>query len=131
MLSATILPVSSEVLFIGAIESLGMNPWQAFTIASVGNCIGCCINYAIGRFGSGWVMTKLGIKDEKLERWHARFEKYDRWLWAANWIPVVGDPITIYAGIIKLDFREFLAWVVVLRTTRYLLMILFWDFFTG
>jgi len=127
LLAATIIPFSSEALLVGAIELVGMDIIVAVIVATVGNVAGTIINYLIGRFGAAWLTSKFGMKEEALENWHMRFEKYDKWLWAANWMPFIGDPITVYAGIIKLNFKEFLLWIVPLRAARYIVVIYFWD----
>lgn len=129
LLAATIIPFSSEAILIAYASESSLGVWQALAWAVTGNVAGTVVNYAAGRWGGEWLIKKLGIKPEKLEMWHERHKKYERWLWAANWVPIIGDPITIFAGIVKPDFREFLLWVVLLRSARYLVVILFWEQF--
>ncbi|GAB5466872.1 MAG: DedA family protein [Candidatus Kapaibacteriales bacterium] len=129
LLAATIVPFSSEALLIGATELGEMSSYYAYFIATAGNVTGCIINYLIGRYAGEKLSKKFGMGQKSIDKWHSRFEKYDKLLWALNWVPIIGDPITIYAGVVRLRFWEFLLWVVPLRAARYILVLLFWEKF--
>jgi len=51
-LAATVLPLSSEVV-LGYLLANDYNPAMTVSVATVGNVLGACLNYAIGLWGSG------------------------------------------------------------------------------
>ncbi len=57
-LAATILPLSSEVV-LGYLIANGYNPVMTVSVATVGNVLGECVNYAIGLWGSGLFVRRI------------------------------------------------------------------------
>jgi len=119
-LAATILPFSSEAGLIAALK-LGNSFWPVITACSIGNCLACMVNYYLGFAFKEKAATKLnnsygGRKALKIA---------DRYLIPAmflSWLPVIGDPLTVIAGIFKMDWRIFLLIVCGLRFGRYLVI---------
>jgi membrane protein YqaA with SNARE-associated domain len=126
LLAATILPFSSEVIFISYIL-MGYDPFFCILIASLGNCSGVTINYFIGRSGLTYLLQKLNFDQKMRDYYHMKFERYDKYLLLAAWTPVFGDPITIYAGVVKTRFPVFASFVYTGRIARYILIYLLID----
>ena len=120
-LAATLLPFSSEVVLFTAV-SLGIPATEALLWASSGNVLACVFNYGIGYLAR----TKTDEKIRK-SKWGLRaiemWEKYGVWSLLLNWAPLIGDPITIVAGLGKTNFWVFLLFVVTLRVGRYVLVL--------
>ena len=53
------------------------------------------------------------------EGWYRR---YGRWSLLGAWLPVVGDPLTVVAGVLREPFWVFLALVTVAKGGRYLVL---------
>lgn len=121
LLAATILPFSSEVVFASSII-MGYDPMLCLVIASLGNCSGVTINYFIGRSGISYLLKKINFDENKSEYYHKKFQKYDNYLLLAAWTPILGDPITIYAGVVKVRFLTFTAIVYTGRVARYIVI---------
>lgn len=119
LLAATILPFSSEIIFASSI-ALGYDPLLCIIIASLGNCTGVTINYLIGIRGINYFLNKLNFNEEKRQYYHSKFIKYDKYLLLAAWLPIIGDPITIYAGIVRVRFVHFALIVYTARILRYI-----------
>jgi len=120
-LAATILPFSSEVALFGAIE-LGMDPSSALIYASIGNCLAVLLNYFLGYF----LYTKMKDKILSSKIGKKAFDLSHKYGYAAlilSPLPIIGDPITIASGLIRLNLYIFVFITFGLRILRYWLII--------
>lgn len=118
-LAATVLPLSSEVVLV-LLLSEGYDPVSAVSIATAGNVLGSAVNYIIGIFGSLMILERLlGISKHQLEKAKVRFNKYGLASLLFAWVPVIGDPLTVAAGILKINFGLFLLLVSIGKCGRY------------
>ncbi len=119
--AATILPMQSEALLTGLLLKTDYAPWLLIAVASVGNILGSCVNWWLGRSierfkDRAW----FPAKKETLERAQARYRRYGKWSLLLSWVPIIGDPITIIAGVMKERFINFLLLVSIAKTARYI-----------
>jgi membrane protein YqaA with SNARE-associated domain len=130
--SATLLPAQSEALLAGmAIADLS-SPLALLAVASAGNTLGSCVNWWIGLQadrlrGRRW----FPVGDAALLK--AR-RSYARWGWPSlllAWVPIVGDPLTLAAGVMREPLWRFLAVVGVAKTARYAAVIAMAEAFAG
>src|SRR5215217_5415504 len=119
-LSATIFPFQSEVVLFGMLMAEHYQPWLLVLVASLGNILGSCINWFLGRFiahfeGRRWFPIS---KDQAVqaEGW---YHEYGRWSLLLSWVPIIGDPLTIVAGVLREPFPVFLTLVVIAKAARY------------
>ena len=114
---ATLVPVSSEVAFVAAVAA-GLDPVAALVWAGLGNTAGCLVNYALGRGARPWVQSRLAGSRAGLAalRWTDRFGLPALGL---SWLPVVGDPLTLAAGVARVRPAVFVPVVAGLRLARY------------
>lgn len=118
-LAATILPIGSEWLLIILILQ-GFSPTNVVITASVGNFLGACTTYLIGIWGSDFfIRTILRISDQQLARSKTVYEKYGVWSLLLSWLPVVGDPLCLLAGLFSVGFGRFSLLVFVGKFSRY------------
>jgi membrane protein YqaA with SNARE-associated domain len=118
-LAATILPFSSEVV-LGFLLSLEFDPYVAVFVATIGNVAGSVVNYGLGVLGSQVLLNKvLGISTLKIEKAENRFKKYGVFSLLFAWVPIIGDPLTVAAGILKINFFLFLLLVGAGKFLRY------------
>lgn len=118
-LAATLLPMGSE-LFVLALQQQGFAPMDLFWVAGAGNVLGSCVNYALGWYAGSWIIIKyMRVSAAQLELAQLRLQKYGYILLLFAWLPVVGDPLTFVAGILKLRFSVFLLLVGVSKLARY------------
>jgi membrane protein YqaA with SNARE-associated domain len=115
--AATIVPLSSEVAVYAALR-LGMAPAEVLIFASLGNCLGVMLNYGLGRWGSGTILKKT-LAGRAGRRAHAWSERYGKWTLLLSWLPVVGDPLTIIAGVMRVNLLFFMLAAFSVRTLRY------------
>ncbi|WP_420457295.1 YqaA family protein [Rubrivirga sp.] len=114
---ATLVPVSSEAAFVAAVAA-GLAPPTALLWASVGNTAGCLVNYAIGRLAR----ERIGDRLMASRSGRAALGWTERWGVPAlllSWLPVVGDPLTLAAGVGRVPLAWFVPLVAGLRVARY------------
>ncbi|MBW2365777.1 MAG: DedA family protein, partial [Deltaproteobacteria bacterium] len=100
-LAATILPLSSEVV-LSILLLNHLNPVLLVSVATLGNVLGSFVNYAIGIWGSMFIIRKvLRISDHEFSKAKQRFNKYGVFSLFFAWVPVIGDPLTVVAGVLK------------------------------
>ncbi|MGV2442260.1 YqaA family protein, partial [Bacillus atrophaeus] len=52
----------------------------------------------------------------------AWYRRWGRWSLLLSWLPVVGDPLTLVAGVLREPFWVFLALVTIAKLGRYLVL---------
>ncbi|MEC4684303.1 MAG: YqaA family protein [Nitrospirota bacterium] len=118
-LAATILPLSSEVV-LGYLLANGYNPAMTVGVATVGNVLGACLNYAVGLWGSGLFIRRiLRVSEDEFAGAKKRFEKYGVASLLFAWVPIIGDPLTFAAGALRINIAVFLVLVTTGKLIRY------------
>ena len=122
-LAATILPFSSELTLAGLIATSNYDNLLLLIVASFGNVLGSVVNWALG-FYSRKLTTKkwFPFKDEQIEKSSKWFNKFGRWSLLFSWVPIIGDPLTLAAGLLRVKFVEFLILVTIGKVSRYLVI---------
>jgi membrane protein YqaA with SNARE-associated domain len=130
-LAATILPIGSEWLLIVMI--LQEFPIQdVIMTATAGNYLGACTTYLIGTWGACFVIRSiLRIDDVQLGRVKKLYNKYGMWSLLLSWLPVIGDPLCLIAGIFRINFVYFSVLVFVGKFFRYAILAFFASHGTG
>ncbi len=124
-IASTILPAASEVTLWALIAHDPGLLWPAIAVASVGNTLGAAVNWIIGRYLSHFVGRKWyplsPIRQERASTW---FKRFGVWSLLFAWLPVIGDPLTVVAGILRVKLSLFLTLVAVGKTARYVIVAL-------
>ena len=101
LLSATVIPFSSEALVTAALL-LDYSPWIIVLVATLGNTIGGMTCYLLGWLCKwSWIEKYLKIKEETLSKAHVKVEKYGSLAALLTWLPIIGDPIAISMGLMR------------------------------
>jgi len=121
-LAATLLPLSSEVV-MGVLLAHDFSPYGTLLTATSGNVLGSVVNYGLGRLGSRIVVHKFfRLPETDIQKAEGRFKTYGVFSLLFAWVPVVGDPLTVAAGILKVNFTLFLFLVGMGKLIRYLVV---------
>ena len=121
-LAATILPFSSEVV-LSALLLSGLSPTTLVTVATIGNVLGSLTNYALGYWASLTVIKKwLRLSDDDLDRAEKRFKKYGMVSLCFAWVPIIGDPLTVMAGVLRIPLVGFVVLVTAGKLLRYVVI---------
>jgi membrane protein YqaA with SNARE-associated domain len=120
-LAATILPLSSEIV-LGALLLNGGAPVTLIAVATIGNVLGSSTNYALGYWASLGVIKKwLKMSEEEFVRAERRFQTYGLASLLFAWVPIIGDPLTVMAGILRIRLLWFILLVTTGKLARYVM----------
>lgn len=118
-LASTLLPVGSEWLLVLMLLK-GNDPFSTVSVATVGNYLGSCTTWAIGIWGGPLLVRRILRIDPATEEAAVRFyRRYGVWSLLLSWMPIIGDPICLVGGILKVDFTRFSLLVFTGKLVRY------------
>ncbi|MEK1895105.1 MAG: YqaA family protein [Rhizobium sp.] len=118
--AATIFPMQSEAGLVVLILAKQYPVLALIAVATVGNVLGSAVNWLLGvgierLRAKRWFPVSQPALD-KAQRWYRR---YGKWSLLLSWMPVIGDPITVVAGVLREPFPIFLLLVTIAKTARY------------
>jgi len=118
-LASTMLPLGSEWLLVAMVLQRH-DPLLSVLAATAGNYLGACTSYAIGIYGGDLLIKKLlRIGDDERARAERFFARYGSWALFFSWLPVVGDPLCLAGGVLKIPFSRFSILVASGKALRY------------
>ncbi|RWH82144.1 MAG: DedA family protein [Mesorhizobium sp.] len=121
--AATILPMQSEAALAGLLLTESFPAAPLVLVASAGNILSSAANWLIGRGVERFRTRKwFPASPEMLDRATKWYHRYGRWSLLLSWVPVVGDPLTVVAGILREPLWSFLVIVAVAKIARYLVV---------
>jgi membrane protein YqaA with SNARE-associated domain len=93
---------------------------RLLAVATIGNTAGAAINWLLGRFAIHWRERRwFPVKPAALDRASAWFARWGLWSLLLSWVPVIGDPLTLAAGLLRVPFGRFLMLVAIGKALRY------------
>ena len=123
-LSATLFPLSSELTLIGLINKDTYNSFGLVATASLGNILGSVINWLLGFYLLKYIGKKwFPFKEQQIQSASKQFNKYGIWSLLFAWLPIIGDSLTLIAGILRVNFLLFLILVSIGKLFRYLILL--------
>lgn len=124
-IAATIFPMQSEALLTGLLVKTDFSPVLLVAVASAGNVLGSCVNWLLGRYIEHFKDKKwFPANPKQLERAQAHYKRWGRWSLLLSWVPLLGDPITIMAGVMREKLTTFIILVTIAKTSRYIVVTL-------
>ena len=122
-LAATILQFSSELTLAGLIATSDYDNLLLLIVASFGNILGSIVNWALGSYSRNLTTKKwFPFKETQIERSSKWFRKFGKWSLLFAWVPVLCDPLTLVAGILRVKFIDFIILVAIGKVSRYLIV---------
>lgn len=118
--AATLLPLQSEALLVGLLLADTTSPISLVAVASAGNVLGSTLNWMIGRAierfrDRPWFPVKAAALT-RARRW---YDRWGKWSLLLSWLPIVGDALTLAAGVLRERLSTFLVLVTLAKTGRY------------
>ncbi|MCP2018701.1 YqaA family protein [Qipengyuania citrea] len=118
--AATVLPAQSEVVLATMLTSGRYEPSVLLLTATSGNVLGSVLNWYLGRNlarfrNAAW----FPFSSASMDKAEARFSRYGHWILLFSWVPVIGDPLTLVAGVLQVRFLIFVVIVIVAKFMRY------------
>lgn len=118
--AATILPAQSEAVLVGLLLTDAYSPVLLLAVASFGNTAGSVVNWLLGRSVERYRDRRwFPVDAASLARAQGWYRRYGRWSLLLSWAPLVGDPLTVVAGVMREPFPVFLLLVALAKTGRY------------
>ena len=100
-LAATILPFSSDALYIAVLLAT-KDPLGCLVFGTLGNFLGGATTYFLGRLAKWeWLEKTFKVKEESLLKQRKMIDKYGLWVALFSWVPVAGDILAIALGFYK------------------------------
>ena len=123
-LAATILPFSSELTLAGLISTSNYDNLLLLIVASFGNVLGSVVYWALGFYSRNFTTKKwFPFKEIQIEKSSKWFTKFGKWSLLFAWVPFVGDPLTLVAGLLRVRFLDFIILVAIGKVSRYLIVL--------
>jgi len=120
--SATLLPLGSEALFLYDMTQtphlLGL-----WFVATLGNTLGSFVNYLLGLKGGAYLLRRGYLSKRRFKVAKEHFRRYGVWILLLAWVPIVGDPLTFMAGVLRYGYGKFLLLVALSKGLRYATLI--------
>ena len=128
LLAATFVPLGSEPLLLGLITLQPDLLWPALGVVTLGNTLGGVVGWWMGRSTARWMAQRLDPERS------ARYARALRWLnklgpaaCLGSWLPVIGDPLCVLAGYLRLPLLPCAAYMAIGKGLRYLVLVFGWQ----
>lgn len=120
-LAATIVPMQSEAVLVGLLLTGDYPVAPLLVVASCGNILGAALNWLLGRSierfrGRSW----FPVRESRLNQAQSWYQRYGKWSLLLSWAPIIGDPLTVVAGVMREPFPQFLLIAGGAKVLRYL-----------
>jgi len=118
-LASTLLPLGSEWLLVMMLLG-GYEPLYSVAVATVGNYLGAVVTYLIGIWGGSWLIERvMRVSPEQQERARNYYRRYGAFTLFFSWLPIIGDPLCLVGGMLRINFGLFSLLVASGKLTRY------------
>tara|TARA_B100000927_G_scaffold272049_1_gene249406 strand:+ start:541 stop:975 length:435 start_codon:yes stop_codon:yes gene_type:complete len=123
-LAATVLPLSSEIVLTTMLLTNLFEKNLLLVFASLGNILGSVLNWYLGKKINLYKNKKwFPVSAERLKKSQYYFNKYGLWSLLIAWVPIIGDPITLLAGVLNVRLSIFLFLVSISKISRYVFIL--------
>jgi membrane protein YqaA with SNARE-associated domain len=122
--AATILPAQSEALLAYQVSISPDAVVQLIAVATLGNVLGATFNWWLGRLTENLRAKKwFPVNEKQLHKAERFYGRYGRYSLLLSWVPIIGDPITIVAGILREPLLSFVLLVTIAKCARYVFVV--------
>lgn len=119
--AAALLPLQSEAVLVTLLLKGQYSALLLISIATLGNVLGSCVNWWLGLKIEQFKHRKwFPVSEKRLQQAQSFYHKYGFYSLLLSWTPIIGDPITLVAGLFKENFWRFLGIVIIAKAGRYL-----------
>lgn len=121
--AGSFFPFSSEAVMVGLMAA-GLDPVGLIIYGTIGNVLGSCFNYGVGRLGRlEWIERYLHVKKESLDKATRFMGGRGAWMGFFAFLPVLGSGITIALGLMRANVVISLVSISIGKLLRYVVLI--------
>jgi membrane protein YqaA with SNARE-associated domain len=118
--AGSLLPMPSEAALVGLLLASPVDPWILVATATAGNVVGSTVNWLLG-VGAARYQDRswFPVSPDRLAKARGWYHRYGRWTLLISWVPIIGDPLTVAAGLMREPLWSFLMIVSLAKFVRY------------
>ncbi len=117
-ISSSLLPGGSEALFVALMIEGSHSPLNLWLVATAGNTLG-----GMSSFFIGWLIAKRYTPDKlgthKHQKALARVRHWGSPILLLSWLPMIGDPLCVAAGWLRLNIVSVIIFIAIGKAARY------------
>lgn len=118
--AATLLPLQSEAVLVGLLLNGEHGLWWLLAVATLGNVLGSLLNWWLGRGIERFRERRwFPVSPAHLDKARTHYQRYGHWSLLLSWVPIIGDPLTLVAGVMREPMGRFLLIVTFAKGARY------------
>ncbi|MCK4866229.1 MAG: DedA family protein [Gammaproteobacteria bacterium] len=121
-ISSTLFPGGSEAILAYLASDLEYPLYTLLVVATLGNTLGAMTSWGIGRLISIRYSTERLSKASQ-QKAVARLQKYGSPVLLLSWLPIIGDPLCVAAGWLRLHWLPSLVFIAVGKLLRYVVVV--------
>jgi membrane protein YqaA with SNARE-associated domain len=123
LIAGSILPLQSEAVLATLLLTTDLSPLLLVATASLGNVAGSLINWLLGRGVAHFRDRRwFPVSPVLLARAECRYRRFGKWSLLLSWVPIIGDPLTVVAGVMREPLPTFLLLVTIAKSARYVVV---------
>jgi membrane protein YqaA with SNARE-associated domain len=127
-LAATLLPLGSEPVLLALLSFHPELLWPALLVATLGNTLGGAIGWAMGWGAERWMAQGLPQTQTTQHMWALRWlERLGPVACLGAWLPIIGDPLCVVAGYLRLPFWPCVIYMALGKALRYAVLVWGWQ----
>lgn len=102
----------------------GYDPLSLWIWATTGNTLGSAVNWLLGRYLIHFQDRRwFPVKPKSMDRAQKWFQRYGVWSLLLAWAPIIGDGLTLIAGVLRVRFSIFILLTAIGKGLRYALLL--------
>lgn len=121
-LAATLLPGGSELLFGALVLAGHESPWLLLAVATLGNTLGGFSSWLLG-YGLAVRYPQRTLDGHGHARALAQVRRWGAAVLLLSWVPLIGDPLCVAAGWLRIGWLASLACIALGKGGRYALLL--------
>lgn len=123
--AATVFPLQSEAVLVGLMLTGEHAVWLLVLVASLANTAGSVVNWWLGGLIHRYRDRRwFPASPEALARAEDWYRRWGHWSLMLSWAPIIGDPLTVVAGVLREPLWRFLILVALAKAGRYVTLAL-------
>jgi len=126
LLAATLIPFSSEGLLIALALQPEYKLFYLWAFATAGNVLGAVINWGLGyAFLHYQHHPRFPFNGKQIHSAKKLYQRYGFWSLLFCWLPIIGDPLSFMAGVMRFPWLPFVLLVSIGKGLRYVVVLYF------